>query len=181
MLLLQYILLMWVNLVLFKLLLIGKFNYVSKCKQLVIEKLLLTEKSTVVMSYDFSPKFFVAMFLSTLIKTERLGQVIFQWFCLYWCKFYKTFNIPFRISWRYFTFLWSPGQQWKGVAISLILLYHFHPRYRHLDISRTITAESSHSYNHPQKLWHKPPFGSFNIDLLSFRPATCTRQPSEQL
>ena len=35
-------------------------------------------------------------------------------------------------------------------------------------------------YNHPQKLWHKPPSPSFNVDFLSFRPARCTRQPSEQ-
>ena len=35
------------------------------------------------------------------------------------------------------------GQQWNGEAISLSSLYHFHPLHRHLDISRTITAESS--------------------------------------
>ena len=35
-------------------------------------------------------------------------------------------------------------------------------------------------YNHSQKLWHKPPSLSFNVDFLSFRSARCTRQPSEQ-
>ena len=35
------------------------------------------------------------------------------------------------------------------------------------------------SYNYPQKLWHKPPFPSFNVDLLGFKPARRTRQPSE--
>ena len=35
-------------------------------------------------------------------------------------------------------------------------------------------------YNHPQKLWRKPPSPSFNVDFLSFRPARCTRQPWEQ-
>ena len=35
------------------------------------------------------------------------------------------------------------GQQGKGEAISLTLLYHFHPLESHLDISRAITAESS--------------------------------------
>ena len=37
------------------------------------------------------------------------------------------------------------GQEVKGEAISLTFLYHFHPLHRHLDISRAITAESSHS------------------------------------
>ena len=35
------------------------------------------------------------------------------------------------------------------------------------------------SDNHPQKLRHKPSSPSFNADFLSFRPARCTRQPSE--
>ena len=33
---------------------------------------------------------------------------------------------------------------------------------------------------HSQKLWQKPPSPSFNVDFLRFRPARCTRQPSEQ-
>ena len=35
------------------------------------------------------------------------------------------------------------GQQGKGKAISLSPLYNFQPLYRHLDISRTIAADSS--------------------------------------
>ena len=35
------------------------------------------------------------------------------------------------------------GQQGKGEAISVILLYNFHPLHRHLNISRAIPAESS--------------------------------------
>ena len=35
------------------------------------------------------------------------------------------------------------GQQGKGEGIYLTPLYHFHPRHRHLDISRVITVESS--------------------------------------
>ena len=35
------------------------------------------------------------------------------------------------------------GHQEKGDAISLNHLYHFHPLYRHLDISQVITADSS--------------------------------------
>ena len=34
------------------------------------------------------------------------------------------------------------GQQGKGEALSLTTLYHFYPLYRHLGISRVITAES---------------------------------------
>ena len=37
----------------------------------------------------------------------------------------------------------STGQQGKGEAISLSPLYHYHPLHKHLDISRTITAERS--------------------------------------
>ena len=36
------------------------------------------------------------------------------------------------------------GLQGKGEGISLTLHYHLHPLHRHLDISRTNTAESSH-------------------------------------
>ena len=35
------------------------------------------------------------------------------------------------------------GLQGKGEGISLSPYHHFHPHHRHLDISRTITAESS--------------------------------------
>ena len=35
------------------------------------------------------------------------------------------------------------GQQEKGETIYLTPLYHFHPLYKHLDISRVITAERS--------------------------------------
>ena len=38
------------------------------------------------------------------------------------------------------------GLQGKGEGISLTPHYHFHPLHRHLDISRTITAESSPLY-----------------------------------
>ena len=37
-------------------------------------------------------------------------------------------------------FTWQQG---KGDAISLTLLYHFHPRHRHLEITQVITAEGS--------------------------------------
>lgn len=38
------------------------------------------------------------------------------------------------------------GQQLKGKGISLTPLYHFHPLYGHLEISRTITAGISPLY-----------------------------------
>ena len=74
MLVLQDVLLMSFNLVLFKSLLIGKFNCVSRRKQLGVEKLLLIENYIVVMSWDFSLKFSVATFLSIL--TETFGRVM---------------------------------------------------------------------------------------------------------
>ena len=64
MLVLQDVLLMSFNLVLFKSLLIGKFNCVSRRKQLGVEKLLLIENYIVVMSWDFSLKFSVAIFFA---------------------------------------------------------------------------------------------------------------------
>ena len=50
------------------------------------------------------------------------------------------------------------GQQGKGEGIYLTPLYHFHPLYRHLDISRVISAESSllhiaGSRNRTENLW----------------------------
>ena len=74
MLVLQDVLLMSFNLVLFKSLLIEKFNCVSRRKQLGVEKLLLIENYIVVMSWDFSLKFSVAIFLSIL--TETFGRVM---------------------------------------------------------------------------------------------------------
>ena len=44
----------------------------------------------------------------------------------------------------------------------------------------TSDAPLQDDYNHPQKLWYKPPSPVFNVEFLSFRPARCTRQPSEQ-
>ena len=66
MLLLQDVLLMSFNLVLFKSLLIG----ISKCKQLGVEKLLLIEKFIVVMLWDFSLEFSVGICLSILRERE---------------------------------------------------------------------------------------------------------------
>ena len=44
----------------------------------------------------------------------------------------------------------------------------------------TSDAPLQDDYNHPQKLWYKPPSPVFNVEFLSFRPARCTKQPSEQ-
>ena len=40
------------------------------------------------------------------------------------------------------------GQQGKGEAISLTLLYHFHPLHRNIDVSREIAAGSSPLTSH---------------------------------
>ena len=45
------------------------------------------------------------------------------------------------------------GEQEKGDAISLISLYHVHPLYRNLDISRAISAESSPLYIASSQTW----------------------------
>ena len=63
-------------------------------------------------------------------------------------------NIAVYSSWHLKLFIFSiwvffhehsryTGQQEKGEAISLTLLYHFHPLHRYLEISWAITAESS--------------------------------------
>ena len=62
--------------------------------------------------------------------------------------FFKEINIHIKYIffsiWVFFHEHWRfTGQQGKGETISLTPLYHFHPSRRHLDISRTITAESS--------------------------------------
>ena len=62
----------------------------------------------------------------------------------------------------------------KKFLILATVFSHFPPSFPvHFHILRMY-------YNHSQKLWHKPPSLSFNVDFLSFRPARCTRQPSEQ-
>ena len=78
----------------------------------------------------------------------------------YHCPDYKTFRSAFSAydcSCQKLTFFFSicvffhshsriTGLQGKGKGISLTPHYHFHPLHRHLDISRTITAESSPLY-----------------------------------
>ena len=56
---------------------------------------------------------------------------------------YFTHTIFFFVWIFFHKYSWFTGQQWMREVISLIPLYHFHPLHRHLDISRTITAESS--------------------------------------
>ena len=41
----------------------------------------------------------------------------------------------------------------EGEAISLTLLYHFHPLHRHLDISRAITGQSSRLHIATSRIW----------------------------
>ena len=58
---------------------------------------------------------------------------------------------------------WFTGHQGKGETISLTPPYHFHPLYRHLDISQVIFAESSplriaSSRSQTRNLWF--PIGS---------------------
>ena len=55
-----------------------------------------------------------------------------------------VFFFPFFSIWVFFhNHSWIRGVQMKGEGISLSPHYHFHLLYRHLDISRAITGESS--------------------------------------
>ena len=50
----------------------------------------------------------------------------------------------YKFKCKFLIFLNSPDrQQGTGETISLIPLYHFHQLYRHLEITQTITEESS--------------------------------------
>ena len=75
-----------------------------------------------------------------------LLYTVLQLFCIdIICLFQLDENVLifFSISVFFHEHSQFTGQQEKGEAISLIPLYHFHPLYRHLDITRGITAESS--------------------------------------
>ena len=47
---------------------------------------------------------------------------------------------------------WFTEKQGKGENILLTALHHFHPLHRHVDISRTITAERSPLYTSSREL-----------------------------
>ena len=61
--------------------------------------------------------------------------------------FYPGFHRPSNCIFFNLGFLSKPftnhRTEWKGEGIFLTPDYHFHPRHRHLDISRAISAESS--------------------------------------
>ena len=57
--------------------------------------------------------------------------------CLFFLFFFFSIWVLFQEHSR------ITGLQGKGLGIPLTPHYHFHPLYRNLDISRTITAESS--------------------------------------
>ena len=62
---------------------------------------------------------------------KTLTFSFFMIFCSIWFRvFFKEYS---RIT----------GQQGKREVTSLIPLYHVHPPYKHLDIIRLLTAESS--------------------------------------
>ena len=75
--------------------------------------------------------------------------VIGLYFSFFWNNVSKNpilkdnFFFYFGVSFTWHS--WFTGQQGKGEAISVTPLYHFHLLYRHLDISRAITAERSSS------------------------------------
>ena len=77
--------------------------------------------------YLLQNKFFKFFFI-IIIYGEKTRQPINSLFSI-WVFFHEHSRIT--------------GLQGKGEGISLTPHYHFHPSHRHLDISRTITAESS--------------------------------------
>ena len=73
---------------------------------------------------------------------ETFDSKISRYSLLDYCSFF--FFFLFFSIWVFFQeHLRITGLQKKGEGISLTAYYHFHPLHRHLDISRTITAESS--------------------------------------
>ena len=64
----------------------------------------------------------------------------------FYCKIKTPFFFFFRLSVFFFFHEHSrfTAQQGKGEGIYSTPLYHFHPLHRYLDISREVTAESSH-------------------------------------
>ena len=68
-----------------------------------------------------------------------------RWFMCFFC-FILLFFFAFFLSVFFHKHSQFTGQQGKGEAISLTILYHFVPIHRHLHISRAITAKSSHLY-----------------------------------
>ena len=72
----------------------------------------------------------VANFIRTAFSIEHLRWLLL---CLIFFSIWVFYHDHSRIT----------GLQGKGEGISLTPRYHFHPLHRHLDISLTITAESS--------------------------------------
>ena len=72
--------------------------------------------------------------------------VLAEWFTIMVCEndyIYIYIYIFFSIRIFFHEHSRPTGLKGKGEGISLTPQYHFHPFHRHLDISRTISAESS--------------------------------------
>ena len=81
--------------------------------------------------------------------SPHLGEFLFSIYCsskyLHLPKLQGSLiNLFFFSVWVFFReHSRITGPQGKGEGISLTPHYHFHPRHRHLDISRAITEEGS--------------------------------------
>ena len=92
------------------------------------------------------PRLFKNGALRQNLNTRKLGEITV--YCLKLCG--NCFSTKFSHH-EFFFSIWVlshehsriTGLQRKGEGIPLTPHYHFHPLYRHLDISRAITAESS--------------------------------------
>ena len=88
----------------------------------------------------------VGKILLLMIRLFSTLLILYRFFCcIHWIFFMLLLKFFFFFSiWVFFhEHSWITGLQGKGEGISLTPHYHFHPLHRHLDISRTITAESS--------------------------------------
>ena len=116
----------------------------------------------------------------TLSKKSRDLDYYFGIFWMILCSTTHMQSFIARAKLVFFFFIWVfyhnhswiTGLQGKRESISLAPHYHFHPLYRHLDISRAITAESSplhiaSSRTRTGNLW----FPSASRQPLSYAPS----------
>ena len=96
-----------------------KLSYCTRTKTIVFG----------ILPYLYSVNLLIIFYTKLLkIKSQNLVDQISNVFFSIWVFFYEH--------------SWSTGQQWKEETITLALLYHFDLFPRHLDIRRTITADS---------------------------------------
>ena len=107
------------------------------------ENLLHHRSISIEVKYFFTHQLLVTSYYSSqiLVTSSQLlatkyWSLATNFFCFCFCFFFSIWVFFHEHS--QFT-----RHQGKGEVISLTPLYHFHPLYRHLEVSRAIAAESS--------------------------------------